>query len=88
MTGEASETFFPLDIFLRNADPNTPSPQEVADATGLTIIVDEDAARFGADCWIATLMEPTAAANAYRESGGTVSSTYASRFRWPRKQCG
>lgn len=37
--------FFPLDIFMRRAD--APDPQSAAEATGLTIICDEDAAAVG-----------------------------------------
>lgn len=73
----SDERFFPLDILMRNADPNTPGPQEVADATGLTIICDEDAAAVGADCWHCTQLGPEEAAKAYRELGGTVSVIYS-----------
>lgn len=67
--------FFPLDIFLRRQD--SPDVQEVVDATGLTIICDEDAAAAGANCWHATLAEPKEAAEHYASIGGTVSAIYA-----------
>jgi hypothetical protein len=75
MMDKTADSFFPLDVVLRC--PDGPDPQEVAERTGLTIIVDEDAATVGADCWQATLLAPDAAARAYAESGGTVSRIYA-----------
>lgn len=67
--------FFPLDIFMRRAD--APDPQSVAEATGLTIICDEDAAAVGAECWQATLAGPKEASEHYASMGGTVSMVYA-----------
>lgn len=70
--------FFPLDFFL--CKPDRPDPQEVANATGLTIICDEDAAVSG-NCWWATLARPDRAEISYWESGGTVSTLYAPTWR-------
>jgi hypothetical protein len=67
--------FFSLDIFMRRAD--SPDPQSVAEATGLTIICDEDAAAVGAECWPATLAGPKEAAEHYASIGGTVSMIYS-----------
>jgi len=67
--------FFPLDILMRRAD--APDPQSVSEATGLTIICDEDAAAVGAECWQATLAGPKEAAKYYASIGGTVSIIYA-----------
>lgn len=70
------DPFFPLDFFLRRGQDG-PCPQEAADATGLTIICDEDAVHTG-DCWYGTQLRPDQAAAAYKAIGGTVSTVY-----WP-----
>lgn len=67
--------FFPLDIILRRLDGI--DPQELAEATGLTIICDAYAATVGAGCWQATLLPPTQASAAYTAAGGTVSRIYS-----------
>ena len=72
-------SFFPLDFFLRR--PDRPCPQEAADATGLTIICDEDAASVGADCWHGTQLGPAQARAAYEDIGGTVSAVYSPSWR-------
>ena len=60
-----------LDAELRGTDTD---PQDVANARGMVIVRDDDAATVGAECWYGIAAADVAAALAdYRESGGTVS---------------
>lgn len=69
----------PMDILLRRAAG--PSPQEVADATGLTILFDEDAAREGGATWWGTRLSAMVAKELYGAAEGRVPATYTpSRF--------
>jgi hypothetical protein len=68
------EDFVDVDSELRTTNKD---PADWARASGVTVVLDEDAAQVGASCWWATTLPPAVARERYVESGGTASAVYA-----------
>lgn len=63
-----------LDAELRGTGTD---PQALADARGITVVCDDDAAQAGGACWFGTAAPVGEALADYRATGGTVSRWWA-----------